>query len=367
MPSAKRWLTLCVAGAAVALCVPATAGAQTQTKRAKWTVELYAGSTWIVGSQGGSADAGFPAGPVFTTTTGRPSRAVPSWFFGDGAALLNEALGQFAATGGTTFPRIVPLDAALGSGGSAQSGGAAFGVRLGRDLTDRLSVELSVDRRVSSLAFSSGMTDALGATRDSFKSAFDSLLATVPATNVSVTSTLSTSNPSGSQMQYGAAFNWKASGRGRLGVHLTAGGGALTSGGDSEATLTGVYSFRLLSAFTIAETDRAVVKITPGKTAGVALAGGGLTWALSRGVALKADVRASFVAARATTTVRGTPSSAPQSPTAVLPSLTTPSIQFSSQQGIATSLSGVSSEVTTFRSTGWARQVAATIAIVRRF
>lgn len=367
MRKLKRFAGLAVCACAACI-LPASASAQAAAPRkAKWAIELYAGSTSVVGTQGGAAGTGFPAGATFTTVAGRPSRVVPSWFFGDGAVLLNDVLGQFATASGTTFARLSPLDAALQSGGSSQRGGVTFGARLSRDITNKLAIEISADRRVSGLAFNSGMTDSLNTTKDSFKSAFDGLLATLPATNLNVTSTLSTSEPSGSQMQFGAALNLRVAERGKLGVHLTAGGGVLTSGGESQATLTGTYTFRLLSTYTIAETDKAVVTIAPEKTAALGFGGGGLTWALSPRVALKADVRMSFVAARAATTVRGTPSAGSQSPTAAVPSLTTPSIQFSSQPGVTTTLSGLSSDITTFRASGWSRQVAATIAIVRRF
>ncbi len=351
------------------LCVPVAAMAQPSTPRsAKWAVEFYAGAVAVSGSGGGSAEAGFPTGATFATAAGRASRVVPSWFFGDGSLLLNDVLTQFAAAGGTSFPRIVPLDSALQSAGLAPRGGVTFGVRLSRDISSRIAIELSAERQAASAATSGGFSDALSAARDSFKLAFDGLLATVPATNTSVTSTLSTSSVAGSHVQLGAALRWRIADRGKLGIYLTGGGGvAATDGGSTGATLTGSYTFRLLGNATIAETDRAIVKITPKKTAGMVLAGGGVTWSLSPRVALKADVRASLVAAGHTTTVRGAPSSTAASPAAVLPSLTSPSIQFSSQANVTSSLSGVSSDITTFRASGWTRHLAATIAIVRRF
>ncbi len=368
MPQVNRRLAL-AACAAASVCLPAGATAQPSAPRAaKWAIEVYAGAANIAGSTGGSAGSGFPAGAPFTTVAGRPSRVVPSWFFGDGAALLNDVLGQFAAAGGTAFPRIVPLDAALQSAGAAERGGLAFGARLSRDISRRLAIEISADRRAAGSGMNGGFADSLGAARDSFKSAFEGLLATVPATNTSVTSTLSTSEVARHQVQIGASLNWRVADRGKLGVYLTGGGGvAMINGGAAEATLTGAYTFRLLGTYTIAETDRVIVKMTPTKTAGMGLVGGGVTWAMSPRISIKADVRASLVAAGQTTTVRGGPSSTASSPTAVLPSLTSPSIQFSTQSGATTSLSGAASEITTFRASGWGRQIAATIAIVRRF
>jgi hypothetical protein len=368
MRQLKRLARIAVcAGAACGL--PAMASAQSSSPRApKWAIDVYTGAAAVSGSTGGTAATDFPAGSPFTTVAGRPSRVVPSWFFGDGAALLNDVLSQFAAAGATTFPRIKPLDAALRAGGSSDGHGAVFGARLSRDISRRLAIEVSADRRTSSHAFGHNLTDALEAARDSFKSAFDAFLATVPATGLNVSSTLSTTQSAGHQVQLGGALRWRLAARGRLGAYLTGGGGvAMTTGGAPEATLNGAYSFRLLSTYGMAETDRVTIKVAPAKTAALGFAGAGATWDLSRHLALKADVRVSFVSANAVTTIRAAPSSEAQSPTAVLPSLTSPSIQFSTQSSIPSSLGGASSEMTTFTAAGWDRHVAATIAIVRRF
>ena len=66
---------------AFAIALPVTA-------RAQWEVACHGGAIFNAhASEGGIA---LPAaGAPFTTIAGAPSRHVASWFFGDGAALLN--------------------------------------------------------------------------------------------------------------------------------------------------------------------------------------------------------------------------------------------------------------------------------------
>ena len=76
-----------MAAGALLLLVPVLAEAQTQP--GKWTIEFYGGGSSSSAPSGESAIPSFAPGTPFTAESGQPSRAVSSWYFGDGAALLN--------------------------------------------------------------------------------------------------------------------------------------------------------------------------------------------------------------------------------------------------------------------------------------
>lgn len=350
------------------LGAPAIAVAQAPTPRRAWTFEFYAGAALVPATSSGSAFAGFGTGTPFTTQSGRPSRVVPSWYFGDGAALLNDVMGQFSTLAGTTLRRITPLDSALVSAAASHGRQAAFGARLHRQLTARAGIEFGFERSPDAAELTGAMQDALAASRDSFKLVFQDLLATAPVTNVTVTSTLAIPERSSSRNQLTAALTWQVMQRQRLSAQLIVGAGLAMHSGDAlEATLTGSYTFRLLNAFTMTETDRAVVSVSEPRRAAMGLVGAGVAWELSPRVSLRADVRVALSSAGESTVVSGTPVSSAQSPTSVLPSTTTPSIQFSTTTGVPSSLGGTSTSVTTFSGSGLNRRVAFTLGIVRRF
>ena len=87
-----------------------SAAAQTVGDR-KWEIEVSGGGTFSMRPARGTALPIEPDAP-FTTVVGEPSRRVRSWFFGDGAALLNEAVQGFMYD----VPPIDPLDDVLGTG-----------------------------------------------------------------------------------------------------------------------------------------------------------------------------------------------------------------------------------------------------------
>src|SRR6185295_7785744 len=108
-------------------------------------------SNWEFEVHGGAATSNHPTGGVgtlppgpgisFTTIDGNPSRKVYSWFFGDGAVLLN----QVQALAPASPERLVPLDSVLTSAVVRRTSGGVVGVRLSRRLTSLLSAEFNAD------------------------------------------------------------------------------------------------------------------------------------------------------------------------------------------------------------------------------
>jgi hypothetical protein len=111
-----------------------------QPARARWEVEFYGSLALRGGSREGILDL-TPVGDPFNTTVGSlPSHRVPSWFFGDGAVLLNDSL---AALPDPAAARIVPLDPLLTSSVAAPRRFGGLGVRLIR-LVGRNAIELDI-------------------------------------------------------------------------------------------------------------------------------------------------------------------------------------------------------------------------------
>lgn len=348
---------------------PGAAHAQaTAGSGSRWTLEVYGGASSSAESTSGSAGAAFPAGTPFTTAGSVPSRIHTSWYFGDGTTLMNQALAQFEVIQGTTFTRIIPLDAAVFASATRRKSGATFGLRVSRILSSRLALEASVERNQGSQEFTGSATKALEATRDSFQAAFQDLLATAPVTALNVSSTLTARESGSGQTRVAAAARWTVVSGSRTSAYATAGAGVVMNGSrDVQAVLTGTYLFRLYGAFPMSETDRAVVTVSSPSNAAIGLLGGGVTYDLSARVGLRADVRVSLSSNSSVTTVSGSPSVATQTPVNVLPSLTSPGIQFSSTPGVPSSLSGAATTYTTFTGSGMNRHVSFTMGIFRRF
>jgi hypothetical protein len=353
--------------------LPASAEAQNAARPGKWTIELYGGGSSASASTGGTGIAAVPGGTPFTLTSGAPSRAVSSWFFGDGALLLNQVLAQFAVLEGSTFPRIDPLDDAFGSGGGKPPGGAMIGLRLGRVLSSKLSVEVNVERGLTKMGLSDSMLDGLEAASESFKESFEALLnpTRTPVTNVAVTTSVTTRAASTVQTRIAGALKWTVFSGSRLEGYVTGGGGLImNSGQDPQAVLNGRYTFRLFGAFPMDETDRLVVTVRPQKSSAMGLVGGGVTYDLSSTSGLRADVRLLLNNSKDVTTMTTAPevitSAALPNVLSTAPNVT-PGLQFSSQAGVRSSLSGPNANLTLFTGSGLSKQVAFTLGIFKRF
>ncbi len=348
---------------------PSTAHAQNAARPGKWTIELYGGaSSSSSSSSSGGAVPAFAPGTPFTTESGQPSRAVSSWYFGDGAGLLNQVLARFEAIDGTPFPELIPMDAAFGRNGASRKSGGAFGLRVGRTLTSRLSLELSVERSLAKLALTSALQDALKASSDSFEESFQALLATAPVTNLVVTSQLTTPDRANSQTRVAGAMKWTVLSGSKVEAYLTAGGGVMLNSGEGpQAVLNGRYTFRLFGAFLMDETDRVVVSVTQPKNNAMGLVGGGLTYDLSERTGIRVDARLLVNSTKDVTKLTAAPAVATATTTGVLPSATSPGIQFSTQPNVRSSLSGPNLAATLFEGSGTNRQVTVTIGIFRRF
>src|SRR5262245_2327171 len=111
----------------------------------KWTAEFHGSVVRSPAASGGAAGQ-FPAGTTFRTEPGFPSRANPSWYFGDGAALFNEVNAQFASRFNIRFTQLAPLDGLLTSASIARQTDGSRGFRIAAPTTTRVGGKDDVDR-----------------------------------------------------------------------------------------------------------------------------------------------------------------------------------------------------------------------------
>jgi hypothetical protein len=344
------------------------ANAQNAPRPGKWTIELYGGGSASSASTSGTPLDAFEPGDPFATQSGQISRAVSSWYFGDGAALLNQALAQISNISGTTLPRIVPLDAGLLASGGIQGSGGLFGLRVGRSLSAKLTIEFSVERSLAKLQLRDGLKNALNIASESFEAAFAAMLATAPANTITVDSQLTMSDASSTDTRIAGSAKWTVFSGNKIEAYVTGGGGLILNSGDgTSAILNGRYTFRYFGLFPMSETDRVVVNVSPKKTNVMGIVGGGLTYNLSSRTGLRADVRLLLNSTGDVTSLTAAPNIVISSPTNVMTSVTSPSLQFSNQPNVRSTLSGPNQRLTLFTGSGLSRQIAISLGIFKRF
>src|ERR1700693_4385229 len=135
------WLVAGHVAAALWLGTAVAAG-QSTVPTHRWEIELHGGGMRATVPVGGTGALPSP-GPTITTPFTIPGgisagRLVSSWYFGDGASLLNQA-ASFRLGG-----HITPLDPVLESPFVRRESGGDLGLRVGRVLTGRLAAEFSL-------------------------------------------------------------------------------------------------------------------------------------------------------------------------------------------------------------------------------
>lgn len=301
-----------------------------------WEIEGYGGVVAARNASAGSRTLPPAGAPIVTSNPIFPSRQVSSWFFGDGATLLNDVSREFAIAG-----RITPLDAAFSPLASARV--ADVGVRLRRRMTAQVSAEFSVDAFTRPEDRSSDLSAAVEAARGSFRTAFAGLLATGPFTGVIVDATGATASTA-ARRETAATVAVSARFRpwGAFVPYGTFGGGVMVgSGGLPSASVEGRYRFSILGEVPIDESDRVSMRYERG-TAFVAVVGGGLRRDISSRWGLRLDVRMLIGPDSTRMLVDATPSIARSGPSGFVEAGTNPAVVFSNDPstGRRSTLSG---------------------------
>jgi hypothetical protein len=353
--------TLVLGAAVPARAQQAAAGAS------KWTVELYGGAA---GGQtpGGVGITEFPTGAAFTTAGGDPSRRIPSWYFGDGARLFNQVQQQFATQFGVDFAPIVPLDATATGSAARRGTGVNAGARVTRRLSRRYSVEIGFEYGRTPLEIDPDARAAIEATRTSFEEGFTGLLSTAPIADLSVTSTVELEDGRGYQTAVTGTVVVDLTRHGRVSTHVVGGAGLLmNSGAASEVRLRGGYHFSLFGVIPYTENDSVTLRFIDRQRATIGLVGGGFTYDLGTRQALGVNIRAQIGASGVRTMLLTTAAAGRGTPAEVLPSDTTPSVQFSTIDGHSSSLTPGATELQTFSGSGLQTRVQITVGYLFKF
>jgi hypothetical protein len=272
---------------------------------------------------------GLPApGPAFSTLSGsRPSRRVHSWYFGDGAALLNEVL---AAAGRAS--QMTPLDDMLMT--QALDGGATWvaGFRVVRGATRRVSIEAGVDLGPAALSLSERALAQVEAVRASFVTALGALFDDPRFINPSVESSASIRTTGGYRVNLTGAVRLHIPAAGRLTPYVVVGGGgSFNFGQGPSVSLTGRYTFMAVGFGSRVwdEMDQLIVRYQLPAARLLAVAGGGLSYELDRRRGIVFDGRFQATPNPVATVLEARPVRATGA-NGTLSTLTLPSIQFSS-------------------------------------
>jgi hypothetical protein len=324
-------------------------------------VEAHGGFAASTTPASGSA-APLPEGVAFSIPF-RQSRAESSWWFGDGASLLNTVNTALGVSG-----RITPLDPIIGSAAVSRGTGAAAGARVTRRFGSRYFAEFNVDYARAPLTFTQASLDGMEASRSTFINAFTRLFRSGPSQNPSVTATVTTTGHAGSELLTTGVFGVDLTTHGKLIPYVVGGGGIVHRSGDTPSTtLAGNYAFPL-SGVGINETDTVTIRVAPRANAPVGVFGGGVRYAASDRWGLRGDVRFAAGGGTHDVLVDATPSVAITNPGLIVATPTTPAAVFSSSAVIQSSLSGPQiSGLRTFTGSGFAVRTNVTAGVYLRF
>jgi len=334
-----------------------------------WEVEVHGGRLFTPDITGGSGSLPAPGSP-FTTTPGFGSRRVSSWFFGDGAQLLN-GVASFPVF--NTSSRITPLDPVLNNPLADRKGGGSVGFRVSRDITPRVGAEFNFDYASTPFEARASAVSGLNATSVSFRPVFEGILpaALFVGRNPNATNTIQAGDAS--EITGTGAVRINLLTQGRLIPYATAGAGFTRHRGDDPAaTVEGGYSFQLFGVFPFNERDSVSLRQTVDETVFVGVVGGGVNAYLTQRSGIRVDIRAHLGKTTDRVLLDANPSVTTAAAASFIFSVSNPGISFSSfpQPSIfpPSSLSGPAvDDFTTFEVSRTRRQVLLTFGYFVRF
>ena len=331
----------------------------------RWEVEWYGGLSAPNPPSRGTTTLPAAGAPLPTSSPAFPSRQIPSWFFGDGALLLNDVNAAFGLSN-----RISPLDAGLEASAFDAGRRVALGIRARRAMSPAVSLELSVGAVPGAKRQSDALLAAADSSRESFEAAIRALLSSGPFSNVVVSATRETSDGSARELFATAALNIHFRRHGSFVPYVTAGGGITTGAGTAPSiTVEGTYRFDIGGVVPVDETDRVTIRVERDTTF-VAVAGGGVRKQMSRRWGFRADGRVFVGSGGHSVRIDSAPSSVSAAPAGFVESFTHPSVQFSNHAstGRQSTLSAPALQgFSVFDSDGIGTRVLVTVGLVARF
>ena len=317
----------------------------------KWELDVHGGFASATSPSDGSPGTLPASTPLSTFPFSQPSRRISSWFFGDGAALINSVNSILAPAS-----RLTAIDPVITSSAASRDSGANVGVRVARRIGSRYFAEATVDFAHTPLRFSQKALDGIEASRATFVTAFRDLFMSGPSPNPNVTAPVDLNEGSGREVITTGVFGVDLLTRGRLIPYVVGGGGvAHVTGDPPSATITGNYGFTIPfpGVPPVNETDKLAIRLTQDANSPVAVFGGGFRFVVSPRWGVRFDVRASVGGGASDVVIDATPSVTTGSPSVLLVTPTIPSAVFSTSTTQNSSLSGpVISGLKTFSGSG---------------
>lgn len=340
----------------------------------KWEIEAHGGVLTSTNPSSGTS-ALPPIGPDIPLSGSVPTsitRQVPSWYLGDGAAILNQILGPRAPI------QIAPLDPLIESRIVDRQTGGSLGFRVDRGLTRRFTAEFAFDAARGRFAIRPASRKLAAASEASFSPVWTTLLNLPTASLQSVTSDATFEDKRGHQLITTGSLLVNLLTRSDFTPYVAVGAGYIAAGDDAPSvTLVGNYSF-IFPSLVIApnipqahinQTDTVTVQAVPKNTM-TWVFGGGVKYALGDRWGVRADVRDYVNRDTVRTVVSTAPASALGGPTGTLTfsfRQTAPLIVFSTSPLTISTLSTSLNDVQTFKGRGIVNQVHATAGIYWRF
>jgi hypothetical protein len=280
----------------------------------------------------------FPSGGAGSTDT---SRQVPSWYFGDGAAILN----SLADRRPLTIPHILSLDPVLTSAATTTRTGANVGVRIGHTITKRVLVLFSYDQASAQLGLTSAAQANTTDSSASFQTFWNTFLAAPRAqqlTNVSANSTFSVGQASGTERMLAVTADIRTVTFGGWTPFVTVGGGVALPlpQVQTEVTLLGNYRATVSNnGAVLNETDQLRIRYEM-LPAPFGIIGVGVERGVSAHIGVRADFRSFLGVNQVRTRIDTRPTSGPTPPpVATIRAGGTPDIQVSTNPLLPTTLS----------------------------
>jgi len=258
----------------------------------KWEIEFHGGGIFSTNPDGGTATLPGP-GAGFTTESGSTSRAISSYYFGDGALLFNQFIAQVVTLGpcAGVCTNITPLDPVLTSRTAERDNGGAFGFRISRDITPRWAIEANFDYSLANLRINSAGVNGIEASRASWATGWTNFFSISTGTGPVVTSTSAIDRSEGHQIFGTAGVNVNLLTEGKVIPYLSFGGGALANTGDlPSAALVGNFQINFFGA-PYNNTDAVLVNWTMPGVQGVGYVGGGFKYYVTPRWGIRLDVR----------------------------------------------------------------------------
>jgi opacity protein-like surface antigen len=338
----------------------------------RWDVEVHAGALVSTNPERGTAalpPSNPPAPGPFQPASSAPP--VASWYFGDGARFLTQLLPGRLGLG------IVALDPVVQSRFVERRSGGAAGVRIGRALSSRLGVELSIDRAAGQLSILKASSETIKASQASFLTTWNALLSPRPIALEQLGSDATLDDRRGSQLLTTAALLVNVASTSAVKPYVALGAGYIVAQGhEPSATLVGAYRFTFVPpittvpTFPIEQTDTVTIR-SSAKNTMTWLVGGGVKYAVSDHWGVRGDFRDHINRDVVRTSVSTSPTSAPLPAGAgallTLGFADSPAIVFSNTTAVRSTLSATVIDFRTFTGRGVVNQLDATAGVFFRF